>query len=873
MDFRPLKKTLIGLGICVALYGCSKEESVEDKRLQVQAHLELADVYKKQGQFRASVIETQNAYDLMPTDVDVLSFIAELDIEIGDLGQAISHLDEALKIVPDSSRLKLLKAEALLTLNNVADTQVVLDGLQVGPELQDRKGWLEGSMQAAAGNIGAAKATLNGIITNNPQHVPSLISLAKIAFIEGDSAQAKTYTEQAVATGATEDEDLLMWRGQLAMLQENYPEAETAFKGALDIMGNYDIMTAKKLATLQSVMIPLQKQQKDAEALKYSQIIASSPQGAFTNSYSKAVTLFQQGSLKEAESELEALLKNAPNHPGSNILLGLSKFSEGKFSEAEQLLSQYVDSANASPQLIGTLATTHLQTGHPEKALTVLQDALTASPDNIDILAMIGSIQGGMKNFDSAVTTLNKALTLSPNSAKLLMTLANVHVQAGKPDEAISQLQEVVKLEPALTQPKSQLLGLLVSQKKTDLAKSTVAEWLKQDAASVDNNMLAGMLSVELSDFAKSKEYFKAVQVKEPTHVQAQLYLARAEIGEKNYPVATEILNGILAKAPGNPDAISGILAIGDFTKNPQASIERIVQLINQNPKEFAGSLLLGQYYVVNGDLANALTYSEKSYGISQNQYTQSLYLEVLNQSAVQALQAKDNAQAGSLLEKALGVQSTDIRANSLQVAMAATTGNFKEAHDKVEYIRGLQPDSGYSHELEGDLLVAEKKVPEAASAYQTAWSKGPSASVGVKLYQLLKAQNLAADATKFLGEWLAVDSSGATPNLLTAMELQASKKDAESISYYEKVRAVDENNMIMLNNLAWLYQDTKPSLALELSAKAANLAPKSADVLDTYGWIVYKQGDAKKAREILQVGLQIDPNSESLKEHLQQIK
>src|SRR5690606_35878587 len=130
--------------------------------------------------------------------------------------------------------------------------------------------------------------------------------------------------------------------------------AERAYTSALDIMADYDIVTAKRYMTLQAIILPLQMQQKNQEALRYSQILAETPQGEMNVAYQNVVSMFQSGERSEAEAELRELLASAPNHPGSNILLGLSRYEEGDYEQAEQLLSRFVDIDTASSQLVRT---------------------------------------------------------------------------------------------------------------------------------------------------------------------------------------------------------------------------------------------------------------------------------------------------------------------------------------------------------------------------------------------------------------------------------------------------------------------------------------------------------------------------------------
>jgi len=318
-------RIFIAVGSMQILSSCGQQDDISNNLVQVQSHLNLAQVYKDQGQFRASIIETQNASQLLPDNLETRIFIAKLYLELGDVNSTIEALNNSLALMPENTELKLLLAEAYLLSNQVDLGLALIEPLQVSQDLEVQKNWLLGSLQAASGDAQSATSTLLSVLSMDNLHVPSLIVLSKLSYLNGDIELTNQYIQQAIQASNNEDEDLWIWRGQLAMLQEDYPTAEQAYFEALDIMSLQDIMTAKRFTTLQSILVPLQMQQKNDEALRYSQIIANSPQGEFNAEYQNAFTLLQEGSVADAEAQLNELLTTAPSHPGSNILLGITK--------------------------------------------------------------------------------------------------------------------------------------------------------------------------------------------------------------------------------------------------------------------------------------------------------------------------------------------------------------------------------------------------------------------------------------------------------------------------------------------------------------------------------------------------------------------
>lgn len=867
-----LKKLVkvLGYSLFLTLAACGKsdEELAQEQQIQVQAYLSLAEVYMNQGQFRASVIETQNAYDLTPQNPDVLSFIGRLYLEIGDVNLASQQIDAALQVSPDDPELKLLKVESLLATGRIADATALVSSLSVPADLNLRRIWLLGSAQAASGNNEAAEKSFNEALAINNAHAPSLIALARLAFVSGNPEQATTYTERASSAAGT-DPDVLIWKGNLAMLQENPAAAEEAFKAALDVMGPYDIMTAKKFATLQAVLVPLRMLQKNDEVLRYSEIIAATPQGEYNTAFNNVLSLYEQGSSGEAEQALNTLLETAPDHPAGNILLGLAKYSEGDYTEAERLLTQYVDTDTASPQLLATLASTHLHANQPDKALALLREAQKAAPDDASLLTMISAVQRGMGDYAGALATLNSALEKTPENTDVMIGIAGVYAQQGDSANSISSLEKAIEIDPNLLQAKSALLNVLSTTQDFASAKRHIDSWLQVDPDSADNNIFAGVLALNQDDFPAARSYFSKVAAADPANIQAKLYLARVDVGEKKYSDAEARFVEVSTEHPDNPDAIGGILALGDLNNSQAASIQRVEQLITSSPNEYIPPLVLSQYYLLRNDLPKAVETAEKAFAVNQNTYTQNLLIDTSIRSAIQALQAGNATAAPTYINRVLEIQNSNVQAHSLLAGIAAQDGNYLRAMDEITTIRNLQPDAALSYELEGDILQAQTKVPEALAAYQTGWTKEKAATLGLKIFQLTKGQKQDAEAMTFLQDWAQAEPTMPTPPLLMAMEYQAQEKNNEAIARYEEVYKLDQNNLLMLNNLAWMYQDSSPARALELASKAAELYPQNADVLDTYGWILYKQGKAAEALTHLENAAKLAPNAQTTQEHL----
>jgi Tfp pilus assembly protein PilF len=92
-------------------------------------------------------------------------------------------------------------------------------------------------------------------------------------------------------------------------------------------------------------------------------------------------------------------------------------------------------------------------------------------------------------------------------------------------------------------------------------------------------------------------------------------------------------------------------------------------------------------------------------------------------------------------------------------------------------------------------------------------------------------------------------------------------------LKWYEKTIEIAPNSPIALNNLAWMYYERKDPRALELAKRATQLAPNSAEILDTYGWILVELGQVKEGIIVLERAISIMPDNKDIKAHLEEAR
>jgi tetratricopeptide (TPR) repeat protein len=120
------------------------------------------------------------------------------------------------------------------------------------------------------------------------------------------------------------------------------------------------------------------------------------------------------------------------------------------------------------------------------------------------------------------------------------------------------------------------------------------------------------------------------------------------------------------------------------------------------------------------------------------------------------------------------------------------------------------------------------------------------------------------------------LDSGYKTASVYAALAYAAWTQDKtnESISFYEMSLAKEKDCVTALNGLGYVLACLGKDLAvaLKLCRKAVDTSPDSAACLDSLGWVYYKMGMFKEAREYLEKAKKINGEHEDIKNHYEEL-
>ena len=155
---------------------------------------------------------------------------------------------------------------------------------------------------------------------------------------------------------------------------------------------------------------------------------------------------------------------------------------------------------------------------------------------------------------------------------------------------------------------------------------------------------------------------------------------------------------------------------------------------------------------------------------------------------------------------------------------------------------------------------MAEKNYAQAIKSYETAFGMGKSSALLIKLHAASAMGGKRAEADVRLTQWLQDSPEDVGVRLYAAEVSLRDKNYKRAIEQYEFLLRKQPENVLLLNNLAWSYQQVKDPRALETAERAYKLKPDNPDVADTLGWMLSEQGNTRRGVELLQKAVAAAP-------------
>jgi putative PEP-CTERM system TPR-repeat lipoprotein len=721
-----------------------------------------------------------------------------------------------------------------------------------------------------------------------PQSVDPLLASARLLIAKHSYAAAEAKVDRALTLNARAPEALLL-KGQLLNLNGKRADALQVLNTVLEIAPN---MIAARLERANILVASNEdaKAKADVEAA-----LKLEPRSA-GGIYLQAVLAARAKDFTAADQALTRIQSLLPRFPRGNYFLAVVKFNLGQAEQAASAASKYVAQNPLDLDGVKLLARIDLAMQRPLDAEQTLNRAVAAGQADADTLDLLGRAysQGGKQA--QALQAFERAAELAPNDAGILTRLASARLGTGDAGGAARDLEHSLQLAPGAKAAGEALVVASLAAGDVDKADAALKRLDKAKTNPETLGILSGLVKMAQLDFPGARTAFESVLKERPSSIPARLNLAKIAVLENKPAEAEQALNEVLKQNPANEQALSGLLSIliADGRLNTAVSVVEAARAAA--PANNNLTVALSDLYLRQREPKKALDLLEKA---QKGQLPSPLLLSALIRAQSAAGHVAD---AETSLRKVLAMEPRSIQARRALADLLVTEKKAQDARQVLREGLTIMPgnrlllqgligvelkDDGTEAALKlvdelaknpgnspgilglrGDVYMSAKRYEEAAQAYGAEAKKTPDVSLVVRQSAALTAAHHPEQALKLLTDWIADHPDDMQVQLLLATSEIGARQNAEAIKRLELVLGKQPNNVVALNNLAWLYQEAGDKRAREMAQKAYLLAP-SPQVSDTLGWVLTAEGEGKTALPLLREAARALPNNMAIQYHL----
>ncbi|MCB1877519.1 MAG: tetratricopeptide repeat protein [Chromatiales bacterium] len=387
-----------------------------------------------------ALVVARDLRDRFPTEPGAHYLLSLLAVPAGAQEEAVSAIDEAIRLSPDWALGRLTKARIL------ADIGRLDQALALGKELVEARPTDYETRITYARMLIKSKRNQEALeefrvlLEQNPDDAEIVYALALLALQLDDRKPAEEYLSRLVELGKHADE-AAYYLGQIAEDKDDFSAARDWYARVTD--GEYEIAAKVRWILMIGRLGDLDRARKELENLRGSQ-----PELASRLYLIEGELVAESGDSLGAMAVYDHALGMQPGNIDllyARALLG-EKIDRIDILERDlqAILVQEPDNADALNALGYTLADRNLRLS---EALGLIQRAMAVKPDSAAVMDSMGWVLYRMGNFQESERYLRRAHEALPD-AEIAAHLGELLLMTGRAEEARGIIDAALKKDP-----------------------------------------------------------------------------------------------------------------------------------------------------------------------------------------------------------------------------------------------------------------------------------------------------------------------------------------------------------------------------------------------------------------------------------------
>lgn len=453
-----------------------------------------------------------------------------------------------------------------------------------------------------------------------------------------------------------------------------------------------------------------------------------------------------------------------------------------------------------------------VQRGWTDSAEACAKRAVALQGDNVWYLLALAMTQQSKGDSRGLLDTWETIVRQNPEVLDYYYELSNQYIAVGDLPKAVEVLNRVER-RIGVTEPISmQKAKLWNAAGKPDKAMAEVEALAKAVPGDKQSNAILAEMNMQQKRYSKAKTYYDRILAADPEDPYIHIQLAE------------------YYKAVGQPaEADSEMVRAFD---NPALDGKSKLQLLGSfySTEEFFGNRSATTFRLMDKAMASCSDSTEFAAFYGNVLFNQQRYAEAAHQMELALRRDSSQYEVWELLLVSLDAAHDS---SGKTVSYARRAAKLFPVHTLPHYILAVQAvmDGRY-----------EEALSETEAAIKWGFSKG------------------------YL--------EGATHALQAEAYYRTGQYD-KAWRAFDRSLAAEPDDWPTLNNYAYYLseQNTQLEKAEAMSRRTVEAQPDNANSLDTYGWILHLMGRDREALPYLEKAVRLDPKSETLRKHLEEVR
>ncbi len=883
-----IKRKVIFIFSVLLLVACSGE--VND-----QESVQAATQYIAAQQLRAASLELKNALQANPKNAEARYLLGQLYLTIGDMDFAAKEFRKAEEAGWDEGKSRVGLMSALIYGRQF---QKVLDGIEIkdsySKNVQADLYGLRAFAEAASGYAGLAKTSIKRAKELDAKAFHVLKTDVQLELSQGNTEAVVSQLKKAFSLYENNAEFLIL-RAVYFLQNKKYDEARSDFNNIISQEPEKLVTFNGRQARIGLARVEIIVRNMDMADKILAPLFKQNPNDPEVN-YLGAMLDFETKNYERAEKRLLSVLKVAPDHARTQLLFGTVNFAQKDYEQAAYYIAKYLQQSPDNTGARKLLGRTYMLLGQYDDAQSTLSSGLLADGTDAELLALVSLSQLQAGDTESGIAGLKKALQVEPESQAIKNELAKAYISAGETEKAIKRLNATIEEGGNKNQAEMLLVTAYLRAKRFDEAINVALNILSRSPQNVAVLSMTGNVFAASGDSVEARKYFnKALEIA-PSDPLATMLLAALEEAGGNIATAEKLYKSLIKNDTAAIDPLLALARLSEQKKDFESMVRWLEKANQMAPAELRSRKVLAEYYLreskfdkVESLLKEATAIAANDTGLlflkSKMLIRQERYNEAVSPLIELVTRMPESVLARTLLgETYLNLQQPDDARRQLDLALVKEpyyvpallvlasvdlmTKSYTQALQHIEKVIKMQPELFMAYDLGGDIAISAKKYAQASDYYQKALSIKPDSETAIKSSVAFTQLSKNQQAINVLKQWLSNNAGDIRARQFLGNAYLTNGDNKEAIQAFESVYAKQPENIIAINNLAWLYSLENDARAISFAEKAYKAKPEDSGVQDTYGWILVQQGQAEKGLRILQKVMKSLPKVPAVRYH-----